>query len=541
MKFVSLSKLKRAITALYTKIELVFASKEELESGLNTKSNVGHDHAVANTSSNGFMSKDDKSKLDGIEKNANNYSHPTNHSASMITQDATHRFVSDTEKATWNAKASTNVVTTDANGLMSKDDKSKLDGISTGAQKNSDITKAEIENKLTGTIGSHNHNNVISRGHVNVEEGTTRPSVDGLSMSEAYNNGYPFTYGNVINLKGKGDGQLLVGWSNSSGAHAPLYVRSRRDVTDANWSDWAKIYTTANKPELSELTQSANYRFVTDTEKATWNAKASTAVATTTANGLMSKDDKSKLDGIAVNANNYTHPSTHGASMITQDSTHRFVTDTEKATWNAKASTAVATTSTNGLLSSSDKSKLDGISTGAQKNSDITKAEIENKLTGTISSHNHNMLGIKGANTITSLDKDTTANWGAQNTSVHWYTTLGQLIDQPSQWGFLLNIGQSSEVHQLWFMQASGDLSHRGGNQDGWHSTWKTIVDSSNYSSIITPKSIGAVPTSTVGSLSSLNTSNKTNIVSAINEINTKLGNGLSQIRSLYNDTVDYL
>lgn len=32
----------------------------------------------------------------------------------------------------------------------------------------------------------------------------------------------------------------------------------------------------------------------------------------------------------------YTHPSAHAASMITQDSTHRFVSDTEKNAWNAR-------------------------------------------------------------------------------------------------------------------------------------------------------------------------------------------------------------
>ena len=46
--------------------------------------------------------------------------------------------------------------------------------------------------------------------------------------------------------------------------------------------------------------------------------------------------EKEKLSGIAANANYYTHPSSHAATMITQDSTHRFVTDTEKSTWNAK-------------------------------------------------------------------------------------------------------------------------------------------------------------------------------------------------------------
>lgn len=33
----------------------------------------------------------------------------------------------------------------------------------------------------------------------------------------------------------------------------------------------------------------------------------------------------------------YTHPSTHPASMIVQDSTHRFATDEEKTAWNEKA------------------------------------------------------------------------------------------------------------------------------------------------------------------------------------------------------------
>lgn len=36
----------------------------------------------------------------------------------------------------------------------------------------------------------------------------------------------------------------------------------------------------------------------------------------------------------------YTHPSSHPATMITEDTTHRFVTDTEKSTWSNKASKA---------------------------------------------------------------------------------------------------------------------------------------------------------------------------------------------------------
>ena len=112
------------------------------------------------------------------------------------------------------------------------------------------------------------------------------------------------------------------------------------------------------------IEQDASHRFVTDTEKTTWNGKASTAVATQSANGLMSAADKKKLDGVAAGANNYQHPATHPASVIVQDSTHRFVTDTEKTTWNGKASTAVATQSANGLMSAADKKKLDDLTGG---------------------------------------------------------------------------------------------------------------------------------------------------------------------------------
>jgi Phage tail fibre repeat len=84
--------------------------------------------------------------------------------------------------------------------------------------------------------------------------------------------------------------------------------------------------------------------------------------------GFMTGTDKAKLDGIAAGANNYSHPVNHPPSIITQDANNRFVTDTEKSNWNGKASTAIATTSANGLMAATDKSKLDGISASADVN-----------------------------------------------------------------------------------------------------------------------------------------------------------------------------
>ena len=112
------------------------------------------------------------------------------------------------------------------------------------------------------------------------------------------------------------------------------------------------------------------------------------------------------------------------------------------------------------------------------------------------SDHTHNHLEIKGTNTITSTTDDTTANWGAQKTSIHWYTTTGQLTDQPGQWGYILNVGKDSEVHQLWMTQASGDLKHRGGNSNGWSGTWRTLLDTTNFKTHVTPSAIGAAASS---------------------------------------------
>ncbi|MEK4849744.1 hypothetical protein NST04_07735 [Paenibacillus sp. FSL H7-0756] len=66
--------------------------------------------ATATNSVAGLMAAADKSKLDSVAQGANNYVHPSTHSPSIITQDASNRFVTDAEKTAWNGKA--NLVTT---------------------------------------------------------------------------------------------------------------------------------------------------------------------------------------------------------------------------------------------------------------------------------------------------------------------------------------------------------------------------------------------------------------------------------------------
>ena len=90
-----------------------------------------------------------------------------------------------------------------------------------------------------------NINTLVGRGRVTELTGSNK-GTPGIQMYEVYNNGYPTAYGNLLHLGGSaalGEGELLIGWSGTSGAHAPVYIRSRRDTADAPWSDWAQVYT----------------------------------------------------------------------------------------------------------------------------------------------------------------------------------------------------------------------------------------------------------------------------------------------------------
>ena len=103
-----------------------------------------------------------------------------------------------------------------------------------------------VTGNVTGNLyGNANTATVLdNQGTVSAENnGTAEPN--GLTLRSVYNNGYPITYGNLIALGGSGGGELLVGWSGSTGAHADNYVRSRRD-TGTTWSPWAKILTDVN-------------------------------------------------------------------------------------------------------------------------------------------------------------------------------------------------------------------------------------------------------------------------------------------------------
>lgn len=95
---------------------------------------------------------------------------------------------------------------------------------------------------------AHTHSYITNGGDTTAITGAI--GTPGLSLQQAYNNGYPTTYGNVLSIGGHGDGQILAGWSGSNNGIERLYYRNRRNMCDT-WSAWKAIAFTDDSNALS--------------------------------------------------------------------------------------------------------------------------------------------------------------------------------------------------------------------------------------------------------------------------------------------------
>lgn len=99
---------------------------------------------------------------------------------------------------------------------------------------------SEITGKpSTFAPSSHTHDYITSSYRLTA--GTTANRASGIRQYEIYNNGYPFTYGNVLQLTGSnGVSQIAMQWHGTG-----LAYRSAPD-TSTTFSGWATILTSSN-------------------------------------------------------------------------------------------------------------------------------------------------------------------------------------------------------------------------------------------------------------------------------------------------------
>lgn len=104
-------------------------------------------------------------------------------------------------------------------------------------------TKNGTTNNLTVPFATTSNvlNNLGDRTAIS---GTT-VGQSGLRLYEVYNNGYPVNFGNVLNIGGRGYGELLFQWTGDSNP-GHLYYRSKRDVASQAWSNWVTILDNNN-------------------------------------------------------------------------------------------------------------------------------------------------------------------------------------------------------------------------------------------------------------------------------------------------------
>lgn len=127
---------------------------------------------------------------------------------------------------------------------------------------------------------AHTHSYITNGGDTTAITGAI--GTPGLSLQQAYNNGYPTTYGNVLSIGGHGDGQILAGWSGSNNGIERLYYRNRRNMCDT-WSAWKAIAFTDDSNALSAYPVGVIYISTSSTSPAslfggTWESIASERV-----------------------------------------------------------------------------------------------------------------------------------------------------------------------------------------------------------------------------------------------------------------------
>ena len=252
---------------------------------------------------------------------------------SDATEDATHRVVTDTEKATWNAAAGIEGQIPTKTSDLTNDGENGTDKFATESYVNQKTSQIY---RYKGSVATY------------AELPSTHDVGDVYNVIAAYGD-YPAG----TNFAWNG-----TEWDSLGGS-----------IDTSEFVEESELAPIAKSGKLSDATEDATHRVVTDTEKATWNAKQSAltfddAPAAGSNNPVKSSGIKTALDAKANDADLAAIAKSGNLADAAQDATHRVVTDAEKAAWNAKQSaltfdTTPTANSSNPVTSGGVKTALD--------------------------------------------------------------------------------------------------------------------------------------------------------------------------------------
>ena len=323
----------------------------------------------ATTSADGLMSSEDKTKLDGIATGANKYTHPS-YSAKAS------GLYKVTVDATGHVSAATAVTKSDITslGIPGQDTNTTY----TPATDDADgLMSAEDKAKLDGIASGAN--NYVHPSYTAKTSGLYKITVDGMGHVSAVASvtksditalGIPGSDTNTTYSAFKGATASAAGGTGLVPAPAAGYT-SRYLRGDGTWQTPPNTtYSTFKAATASAAGGSGLVPAPAQGDQAkflkadgTWGTPENTTYkeATTSTAGLMSSADKTKLDGIATGANKTTVD-----TALSTSSTNPVRNSVVTNALNKKASTShshsAATTSTAGFMSASDKTLLNSLS-----------------------------------------------------------------------------------------------------------------------------------------------------------------------------------
>lgn len=288
------------------------------------------------------------------------------------------------------------VATSEADGLMSSEDKTALDNLKTNA----------VTTDASGYVQKSPFK--FKNSDSSVEMNFTSKTETSLDLEFRTTTGTDVVTISADNLFGEASGGIAMG----TGATFDMGEKSVNGIVDAvgEGADGTKLVTDkAVKDAIAAIeipdplpAGGTDGQVLTKTaDGEAWEDIPDYENATTEYDGLMSAADKKKLDGISDGANNYVHPASaagakaSGLYKVQTDANGHVIgavnvakNDITALGIPAQDTTYVdATGSASGLMSAADKTKLDGLDTAlaGKANVDHTHADATTSTSGFMS------------------------------------------------------------------------------------------------------------------------------------------------------------